>query len=139
MKSVYINEEDLYNEQGSARSITPSCFSALRRLANQGELNKNVFIVQESILVNSMLYDANNTDTGEANAQINIKKLINFKPRINYNYKNKNILEIKEPRYIAFRAFLLTKYTDTGLTSIGSAIVQAEPLSLKDIKNRIKE
>ena len=82
VNSEYINEEDLYNEKGIARSITPSCFSALKRLSEQGDLKENVFIVQESVRVGSMLYDAKNSYFGKADAQANIKGVVNFKPGI---------------------------------------------------------
>ena len=139
VKSVNISEEDLYNKNGVARSITPSCFSALKRISKQGEFKQNVFIVQESIRVDSMQYDATKTNVGTVNAQANIKKLIKFKPGINYEFKGDSKLEIKEQRYIAFRAFLLKDFFDTGLTTTGSAVVKAEPLSLSEINKRVNK
>lgn len=139
VSSVYINEEDLYNAEGVARSITPSCFSALKRLSKQGELNDEVFIVQESLRVNSMSYVLAKSSSANSDINIDIKKLLNFKPDVDFQIKDNISLEINEPRYIAFRAFLLKKYIDTGLTGSGSAILKAEPLTLKEINHRLNK
>ena len=139
VSTVYINEEDLYNVNGKSHTITPSCFSALKRLSNQGELNGNVFVVQESLRVDSMSYVAKKLNSSGADAQFSIKEVINFKPEVKYTFSSDNKLIIKEPRYVAFRAFLLTEYIDTGLTGAGSAVVKAEPLTLADIKKRLGE
>lgn len=137
VRSVYINEEDLYNKDGNSHTITPSCFAALNRLASQGELKNNVFVVQESLQVDSMSYAAKKTNSSGADANFPIKNLVKFKPEINYSFNSDNTLLIKEPRYVAFRAFLLNDYINTGLTSAGTAVIKAEPLNLSDIKKRL--
>lgn len=139
VKSVYINEEDLYNNDGNARTITPSCYSALKRLSNGGELHENVFIVQESIRVDTLIYNAANSNSGKTGIQADIKQLFSFKPNINYSYNSNNNLEINEPRHVAFRAFLLKEYIDTGLKSAGSARIKAVPLDIDEINRRLKD
>lgn len=137
VRSVYVNEEDLYNKDGEPKTITPSCYAALERIHENGEFEGNVFIVQSAVEVGGLIYDFSNTDLKSAEAGFSLKKIVNLKPSIKKEFISDTSLLIEEPRFFAFKAFLLKDYFFTGLTSSGSAVIKAEPLSLQKIQERI--
>lgn len=123
-----IAEEDLYNEQGVARTITPQCFSALRQRARSSGLG-NVFVVQSAIQVDTLSYELEELFSAQASAEVEIKKVLNVIPSASGNLSGNTTLSSDTSRYVAFIAFKITDYVDTGLTTAGSAIVKAERLT----------
>jgi hypothetical protein len=137
VRSVYVNEEDLYNPNGEPRKITPSCYSAIERIHDNGEFEGNVFVIQSAIEVGGLVYNFSETDLKGAEADFTLKKVVDLKPGVRGKFITETSLLIEEPRFFAFKAFLLKDYFFTGLASAGSAVIKAEPLPLHEVKERI--
>ncbi|MGF1615180.1 MAG: hypothetical protein ACFCVA_15095 [Gammaproteobacteria bacterium] len=132
--SVYLLEEDLINADGTPRSITPQCYGQLKKLDEKGELENNVFIIQDAIEVGRATYELSEQSFISGEGEVNAKSILIFKPHVQYKQLSKLAFEILSPRFVAYKAFLLTEYMDTGLTTDGTAIIKARPMSVAELE-----
>ena len=128
--SEYFYEEDAFNAAGESRTISPQCFARLRSLSSQGGIAETVLFIQDAVRVDGVAYSANSTVSTEAGVDF-VRKLVgSLKPSVLYDSTSANTLVIAEPRYIAFKAFKINEFVDTGLTGPGSAVVKMQKFSL---------
>lgn len=125
-QSHYLNEEQMVNDKGVARRITPACYARLKQLSKSGELRDNIFIIQDAVRISTGTYTFSKEALANGQGKIEVDKIIDVKTGVRWSKKTERSFSIDEPRYVAFVAFLLKDYVETGLTTAGTAIVKAE-------------
>ncbi|WP_440055874.1 hypothetical protein ACSLBF_06920 [Pseudoalteromonas sp. T1lg65] len=130
-KAISISEESLFNLDGKAKTITPSCYSALKKISERGSI-KDVFIVQESISIDKMTYSLDQLFGASLEAAAKFKGAVDANAGIQYQINKDNNLIVESPRYIAFKAFAIDSYVETGLTTYGSVVLQASPINVTE-------
>lgn len=132
VQSLSYFEEDAINDDGTPRKLSPTCYARLKSLSETGQLAEGVFFVQDALRVREAEYQFSRSYDFGAHIDIPITKILHPKAEVSSESKVENSLTIREWRFVAFKAMLVTEFVDTGLTSAGSAIIRGRPLTVDE-------
>ncbi|HAS6473260.1 TPA: hypothetical protein GRR63_10920 [Vibrio parahaemolyticus] len=128
VKSSYITDQDLFALDGKPLPITPSCYGVLKRYSDTEQLSRT-FLVVDVINVDGMNYTVDkNLKTG-ADAEFDIKKIVELEPKVLFESDNNYSLKIDENRSIGYKAFSITSFKPNGLVGPAAATIGLEPLT----------
>jgi len=125
--------EQTFSPSGNKIEVDSACAAHLADLKKKGEFGESIFMVQQAIKVEQMNYEASAKSESAGSVAVSLKQLLNLRPQVNVINGRKDALVIKEPRYVGFRAFLLTDVAPTGLLGPETAIVSGRELSRKEV------
>jgi hypothetical protein len=108
-----IYEEDLYDNDGTPRTLTPQCYAALKNKKVNDEL-EDVYFVQSAVETDKVIYTFQSESLNSTDLEAEIKKMITFNLGNKFSTVSKNQLIIEKPRYIAFIAYQMEHFIPTG-------------------------
>jgi hypothetical protein len=130
--------EQTFDKTGTKLEIDQGCSAHLSDLKKKGELSDSIFFVQQAVRVDKLDYKVTDESEKGGGLSLNIKELLTLKPDVKVSKKDKNTLSIEEPRYVGFRAFVITDVVPTGLLGPETAVVSGRELTKAEISNLLK-
>lgn len=139
-KSVEIPRDHFFQENGKAVPVTPGCDSALKmvRRANPNQ-NSSIFFVQDALIAESLLVTVDESRSLGLDADFELDKVFEFKPGVKWTRTGKTSIEILEPRYIGYRAFILEEFVPDPTMGPESAKIftrAVRPQTLKELLSK---
>ena len=121
--------QQTFDPSGKKLEVDSTCAAHLSDLKDKGTFADSIFMVQQAIIVDEMNYKVSaNSETG-GGLSISLKEVLTVKPEAKVTETSENLLVVKEPRYLGFRAFLVNDVVPTGLLGPETAIVSGRLLS----------
>lgn len=130
--------QETFDPSGKKLEVDHACAAHLNDLKQKGEFADSIFLVQQAIRVDRMDYEITSDSETGGGLSLNLKEVLTVKPEAKATQSNKSTLAIKEPRYVGFRAFIITDVVPTGLLGPETAIVSGRELTKDEVSNLLK-
>lgn len=125
--------QHVFTPSGNKIQVNSECAEHLSDLKHKNAFEDSIFMVQQAIKVDEMNYEARADSEKGGGFSLSLKKILSVKPEAKTTEISQNTLAINEPRYLGFRAFLITDVVPTGLLGPETAIISGRMLSDSEI------